>query len=262
MIRRAAVTVFALVLVAAGAAYAWLSSDQMRATLERQASAAIGMPVRIGSARATIFPRVGLTLLDVQIGAPAFLTLARVGVSSELGPLLSRRIEGAEVRVADTLLTLPLPAALPLPGSGASRGPAGPAAPGAPVSVLSVHTIALERVQVRSLGRTVEISAAAGLDGNRLSLSAFIASAGRTALSAHGQVTFGESVAATLDATATQLDLDDLLTLVHAFGLDGGLAGRCRRASRIALALAHAQDAGRSRGRTGSLGPHGAGSHR
>lgn len=222
MLRRLLVAVVVLVLLAAGAAYAWLSSDQVRVTLETQASATLGMPVRIGAARATLFPRAGLVLSDVQVGTPAFLTLARVSVSSELLPLLSRRVEGAEVRIADTLLTLPLPAALPLPGSGLSGSST--AAAGGTASLISVHTIGLDRVKVRSLGRTVEISAAAGLEGDRLALSAFTATAGRTSLSATGLVTLGDAVSATLNATATQLDLDDLLALVHAFGLDGGLS--------------------------------------
>jgi uncharacterized protein involved in outer membrane biogenesis len=238
MLRRLLVAVIALVLLVAGSAYAWLSSDQVRLTLEKQASAAIGLPVRIGSARAMLFPRAGLTLSDVRVGAPAFLTLSRVSVSSELLPLLSRRVEGAEIRIADTLLALPLPAALPLPGTGASRSAAASGSVGAPVSLISVHTIALDRVKVRSLGRTVEISATAGLEGDRLALSAFTASAGRTSLSASGTVTLGDAVAATLDATATQLDLDDLLALVHAFGLDGASSpGRKGPVGSLALRL-------------------------
>lgn len=222
MLRRLLLALVALVLIVPGAAYAWLSSDQMRTTLEQQASAALGMPVRIAGARAALFPRVGLALSEVRVGSPAFLTLARVSVSSEILPLMSRRIEGAEIRVVDTLLALPLPAALPLPGSGASRGAAAGGSAAAPVSLISVHTIALERVKVRSLGRTVEVSATAGFEGDRLALSSFTASAGRTSLNASGIVTLGDAVAATLDATASQLDLDDLLALVHAFGLDGG----------------------------------------
>ena len=118
--RRASLAVlvlFILVLGAVGAGYAWLSSDQVRVTLERQATAALGMPVAVGSARARVYPRIGVDLHDVKVGAPAFLTLSRVTVSSELVPLLSRRIEGAEVRIADTTLSLPLPVALPFPAS-------------------------------------------------------------------------------------------------------------------------------------------------
>lgn len=227
MFRRVLAILLVLILVAAGAVYALLSSEQVRVTLEEQASAALGAPVRIGRADVTLFPRIGLTLVDVQIGAPAFLTLARVGLSSELLPLLSRRIEGAEVRLADTLLTLPLPAGLPLPGMSGGAGAVSAAGAsgserGTGVTLVSIHTLALDNVQVRSLGRTVTVSAEAGLEGDQLSVSRFAATSGRTTLAARGQVTLGQRMSATLDATATRLDLDDLLALIHAFGLDGG----------------------------------------
>ncbi len=217
--------VLVLILGAAGAVYAWLSSDQVRVTLERQATAALGMPVTVGAASARVYPRIGVDLHDVQIGAPAFLTLSRVAVSSELVPLLSRRIEGAEVRIADTTLLLPLPVALPFP---AASGEAASPGAGARVSVVSVDAVALENVKVVSLGREVMLSAHAGLEGERLEISRLTAAAGRTTLTAKGQVTLSERVAATFDAEASQLDFDDLLALVHAFRLDGTSASATR----------------------------------
>ena len=215
----AALVLLILTLGAAGAVYTWLSSDQVRVTLERQATAALGIPVTIGSARARLYPRIGVDLHEVAIGAPAFLTLSRVTVSSELVPLLSRRVEGAEVRIADTTLSLPLPVALPFP---ASSGETAALGAGAGVAVVSVDTVALENVKVVSLGREVTLSADAGLTGERLEISRLTATAGRTTLTARGQVTLGEQMAATVDAEASQLDFDDLLALVHAFRLDGG----------------------------------------
>lgn len=214
----AALVLLILTLGAAGAVYTWLSSDQVRVTLERQATAALGIPVTIGSARARLYPRIGVDLHEVAVGAPAFLTLSRVTVSSELVPLLSRRVEGAEVRIADTTLSLPLPVALPFPAS--SGETAAPGA-GAGVAVVSVDTVALENVKVVSLGREATLSADAGLTGERLEISQLTAAAGRTTLTARGQVTLGEQMAATFDAEASQLDFDDLLALVHAFRLDG-----------------------------------------
>ena len=214
-----------LTLGAAGAGYAWLSSDQVRVTIERQATAALGMPVTVGRARARVYPRIGVDLHDVQVGAPAFLTLSRVVVSSELVPLLSRRIEGAEVRIADTTLSLPLPVALPFP---ATTGEA--ASPGSrpALAAVSVAAVALENVTVVSLGREVTLSADAGLAGGRLDIARLTATAGRTTLTARGQVTLGTRVAATFDAEASQLDFDDLLALVHAFRLDGTSAPAAR----------------------------------
>ncbi len=80
-VRLALLTLFVLlvlVLGIAGAGCAWLSSNQMRATLERQATAALGMTITVGRARARVYPRIGVDLHDVQVGAPAFLTLSRV----------------------------------------------------------------------------------------------------------------------------------------------------------------------------------------
>lgn len=208
-----------LLLGAAGAVYAWLSSDQVRLTIERQAAATLGVPVKVAGASARLHPRVGVDLRGVTIGAPAFLTLARVSVSSELVPLLSGQVEGAEVRVTDTTLSLPLPVALPF---GASS--TGSTAAGAGVTVVSVRTVALDRVKVVSLGREVVLSMEAGLAGEHLDISSLSAAAGRTTLTARGQATLGEPVAVTLEAEASQLDFDDLLALVHAFRLDGAAA--------------------------------------
>src|SRR5262249_8507596 len=47
-----------------------LGSENVRATLERELSSRLGQPVAIGSANATIFPKVTLHLRDIAIGRP------------------------------------------------------------------------------------------------------------------------------------------------------------------------------------------------
>ena len=68
---------------------------------------------RIGRAAVSLIPRVGVRLEDVSVGDPPLLTLARVDLSTGIGPLLSRRIEDAEVIVSGSRVEMPLPFGLP-----------------------------------------------------------------------------------------------------------------------------------------------------
>ena len=79
-----------------------LSSESVRKTLEEQLTAQLGRPVRIGSAGASIFPRVSLELRTVTVGDPADARLDRVSLSTGLRGLFSRRIEDAEVVVYES----------------------------------------------------------------------------------------------------------------------------------------------------------------
>src|SRR5918993_1479427 len=89
--------VLVVTLLAAGAAYWFLSGDGIRLALEQQASVWLGQPVRIASATGQIFPRLGVQLREVRIGEPAQITLSDVEVSTSLRALFSRRIEDADV---------------------------------------------------------------------------------------------------------------------------------------------------------------------
>ncbi|MBA2602621.1 MAG: hypothetical protein H0U94_03450, partial [Acidobacteria bacterium] len=55
-----------------------LGSDAVRTTMEVQLAARLGQPVRIGAARAVLFPRVAVDLDDVAIGSPAAVRLGTV----------------------------------------------------------------------------------------------------------------------------------------------------------------------------------------
>src|SRR5689334_3587260 len=125
VLRRLIVGVIVLVVllgvVVAGAAYWLLAGDGIRTSLERQATAWLGQPVRIESARVQLFPRLGVRLGNVAIGAPAQVKLATVDVSTPLLPLFSRRIEDGSVLIADSHIDMPLPFEIPT-GKGASNG--------------------------------------------------------------------------------------------------------------------------------------------
>ena len=67
-----------------------LTADGIKATLEAQASAALGEPVHIGTVAVRWLPRPGLTLQKVAVGASGTLLIERLVVSTGLRPLLSR----------------------------------------------------------------------------------------------------------------------------------------------------------------------------
>ena len=209
MIRRlivpAIATLVAVLAVTAGALYWFLTGDASRQALERQASAWLGHPVRIGGLSAAFVPRVSLRLRDVRAGDPVRVTLAEVDLSAALGPLLSRRIEDATVTVADSRIDLPLPFSLPVtPPQGDSP--------------VSIGSIALRNVVLASRGREIQVSADASLAGTRLTITRFTASTGKTAIEASGTVALSPRLDAMISARAPDLlDADDLIAVAGAF---------------------------------------------
>jgi AsmA protein len=165
------------------------------------------------------------------------LTLSEVDVSADLRSLLSRRIEDAEVSIADSRIEMPLPFGLPQRGTAEGGSPATNIAP--PVSLVSVRAITLRDVRIVSRGREIVLSADSALRGSELVISRFSATAGGMSLEAQGQVTLDPRVEATLEARASDLDLDALLSLVSAFSGDGSESGPQRGTStaRIAATL-------------------------
>lgn len=208
------VTVVAIVVaLAAGGVYWFLSGDGIRLALERQASSWLGEPVTIGSAAARLFPRPGITLRDVRAGDPVRMTLADVELSSGLRPLLSRRIEDAEVIVSNSRIEMPLPFAMPAPASGTTAPTAGEAG----IQIISVRAITLRNITIASRGRQITISADSSLSSAHLNLDRFTAQSGATMLDASGLVQLTPRVDAQLQVKANRVDVDDLLALADAF---------------------------------------------
>jgi uncharacterized protein involved in outer membrane biogenesis len=203
-----------MVLGAAGV-YWFLSGDGVRVALEQQASAWLGQPVRIGHATASLFPRVAVRLEEVTAGDPVGLRLSRVDLSTGLRALLSRRIDDAEVIVSGSRIEMPLPFGFPTQAPSASASVAAGAASG--VEVVSIRAIALRDVTIAGRGREIGLSADSALAGTRLTITSLTARSRDTVLEARGQIDLAPRVAATITATANQLDLDDLLTLAGAF---------------------------------------------
>ena len=198
---------------AAGLVYWFFSGDGLRLAIEQQATAYLGQPVKVGRARAGIFPRTAIHLSDVRVGEPARVTLAEVDVSTDFRELLSRRIQDAAITIANSRIEMPLPFALPASSEGDSAANAADSA----VQIVSVRTIALDDVVVVSRGKEVRVSAESSLAGDRLTLRRFAARSGTTTLDAEGEIDLAPSVAARLKAKANKLDVDELLALADAF---------------------------------------------
>jgi len=199
--------------IAAGGMYWFLSGDGIRLALERQATSWLGQPVTIGSASARLFPRPGITLRDVRAGEPVRVTLADVELSSGLRPLLSRRVEDAEVIVSNSRIEMPLPFTMPAPESGT----AAPAAGDAAIQIISVRAITLRNITIASRGRQITISADSSLSSAHLNLDRFTAESGATLLDASGLVQLTPRFDAQLQVKANRVDVDDLLALADAF---------------------------------------------
>jgi uncharacterized protein involved in outer membrane biogenesis len=247
MIRRlalaaAALTLLVLALGAAGL-YWLLAGDGVRQALERQASAWLGEPVAIGQAGARLFPRVGIQLRDVRIGEPVRLTLASASLSTELMALLGRRVENADLELADSRIEFPLPSVRGSDGGAAAADTA--AGPG--LQVVSVRSIALRDIRVVNRGRELLVSADSRLEAGTLTIGRFSAQSGETSLEAEGLVQLTPRIDARLRVTANRLDVDELLALAQAFvppaaagesGAAAGLPGRI--AARVSAEAARA----------------------
>ena len=208
-----------LLATAAGALYWFLAGDGVRLSLEEQGRSWLGQPVHIGSVTAQIYPRIGVRLRDVRIGEPAQLSLADVGLSAGLRPLLAGRLEDADVVIADSRVDMPLPFEIP---GGAT---AGETAAGSDFRVVAVRSIALRDIRITSRGREIVVSADSALAGARLTMTSFSAASRNTTIRGSGTIELAPTLDAQLKMTANQLNLDDLVALAEAFAPDAGTRG-------------------------------------
>jgi hypothetical protein len=216
----------AIPIVAAIGVYALFGRDGVRVALEQQATAWLGQPVAIGRATVHVLPRPSVALADVRVGNPVRVALKEVALSTGLRPLLSRRIEDAEITVADSRLDLPLPFTIPAAAGG---GDGGATASSASMQVVSIRAIRLRNVTLASRGRTITVSAESSLSSAHLNLDRFTAVSGATSLEASGLVQLTPRLDAQLKIAADQVDMDDLVALADAFLPD--TAGAVRSAA-------------------------------
>ena len=205
--RKLLIAVLALLVLLAGGYYLlqWLLvSDVMRAELERQLSTYLQQPVTIKSARAAIFPRVALALDSVVVGAQQSISLGEVRIVTGLRPLLSRRVEQAEIRVRNGRLTLPLPFTLTPDVGPAVSGPAA-------VALISIQSIELRGITFVSGGQEWQVDADSAVNGDRLDVSELTASGPTTKLRATGALTSIRGLKGEFTAQAEPLGVDELL---------------------------------------------------
>ena len=212
MIRKVlAIVVVLILLVGLGLflyARSVLSSESVRATLEQQLSQRLGQPVKIGSANASIFPRVALQLTDVTIGQASPMTVGRLSIATGLRGLFSRRVEDAEVVLSEG--RIPLPASLALiPAASEETGPDA----GASFTIVSVRLISLRDIDVVVGNSTLRVDLESALEGDRLTVSRMTAESKVSKLEASGELASVKQLKGTFSVSANPLDIDELLTL-------------------------------------------------
>jgi hypothetical protein len=101
-----AVPLALLVLLAAAtlALHAWLASDDFRGRIEREAGAALGVPVSIGALAIDLWPLPAVAAVDVQVRTVPVLRLQRLEARPVWAALLRGRLEIATLLVREAVL--------------------------------------------------------------------------------------------------------------------------------------------------------------
>lgn len=123
-----------LLLALAGLVFAlhyWVNSDDFRGRLEREASAALGLPVRVRALAVDVWPLPSVALDGVAIGSRPPLTLERVEARPVWAALLRGRLAIATLVVRQAVVPEQAVAAI---GAAMLRKPGSPAAAAAPAA--------------------------------------------------------------------------------------------------------------------------------
>lgn len=223
MARTLGVVLAVILVVLVGAALvirSRLSTENIKATLEAQASAALGQPVTVGTLSVRWFPRPGLTLDQVVVGTARTVTIGRLVVSTGLRRLLSRHVAEADILVERSHLDAPQLLALLTAPPGANQPPSS----GLPLSIDAIRSIALRDVSLTSGSRTVLVNADSAYAGNRLEIQRLDARSDITSLVASGAVTDLTRRTCELTIKARSLNLDELIEFMAPFASQPGSA--------------------------------------
>ncbi len=217
MVKKVVAGAVVVLLLAGAGAFFWaravFETDLVKHALASQLSRALGQPVTVGSVKATVYPRVTISLREVTVGEQREMTMQSIDVGTALGALLSRRIEHATLRVADAHLALPLP---DLHLSTASSSSAGDAS--SPVTLVSIDSIELTGIEIVSHGRTLRGDIELVPHGTTgVTLKKVALTADGAAIDATGEITNLAGPAGTLTINAGNLDLDQLITFASDF---------------------------------------------
>ena len=97
----------AAVLLLAGVALAlhgWVGSDDFRQRVQQEASAALGLPVRVGGIEVALWPLPAVALSGIEVQSRPPLTLARLELRPGWAALLQGRLEVATLVLRDAVL--------------------------------------------------------------------------------------------------------------------------------------------------------------
>ncbi|MGC4086175.1 MAG: AsmA family protein [Vicinamibacterales bacterium] len=222
MARKIALGVVGLLVVAGVSGFFWarsvLGTDAVRNALAAQISKALGQPVTVDGVSASIYPRVTVSLTGVSIGTNAEIKVAALDVGTDVGALLSRRIEHATLHVNDARLQLPLPefalASATPDDSGSSA-----------VELVSVDEVVLSGIELVSRGRTLKGDIELVPHGTTaVTIRKVALTADSARIDATGEITNLTGPVGTLDIKAGALDLDQLLAFASDFAEGSGAA--------------------------------------
>jgi uncharacterized protein involved in outer membrane biogenesis len=191
-----------------------LAGDHIRTAIEAQASAAIGRPVTIRAATPHLFPRVGLDLAGISIGARNEVSIESATLTTGLWALVRRRVEDARISVVhseiDVRWALDLLAAF--------SGVASPGStPSAAFTVDSIGALALRDVTLVGGTRTLRVDLDSSLSGgDRLAITDLRGRSDGTDLRAKGELTSITQRTGKLSVDAETLDLDGLMAFLAA----------------------------------------------
>jgi uncharacterized protein involved in outer membrane biogenesis len=225
MVKKAAIAVGILAVILAAGLFFWaravFSNDGVRAALADQLAKALGQPVTIGSVGTAIYPRVTLTLTNVEVGQPARIRVQALDVGTDFRALLSRRIEHAALHLNGARIELPLPPLKILARTGESKS--GAADSNLPVQLVSIDEVVLNGVEVVSGGRTLSGDIDLAPHGNAVTVRKIALTAADTTINAKGEITDITGPIGELALTAGTLNTDKLLAFADEFMRGSGL---------------------------------------
>lgn len=202
----------------------WLNSDSVRAVVERQATGALGVPVRIRSARVSVFPRLGFTLDQVEIGNPVQGVVDRVAIATGFALLVTRRFEEVDLHLTGGYLDASVLGGLAALGTASSTTRVGAGPNDAPFAIVSIRSIRFRDVTLVAGRERILTNLDASFAGDRLDISSLTAQLGSAALHVEGQLSSLSRREGHFDIRSDSLPVDALLAAVGA--LAGGGAAR------------------------------------
>jgi uncharacterized protein involved in outer membrane biogenesis len=221
MLKKALLGAFVLILLLSTGLFLWVravfTEDNVRTALADQLSKALGQPVKVGGITAAIYPRVTVNLIQVSIGEPARIHVQTLHVGTDLGALLSRRIEHARLELSGAHLELPLPT-FSIGSGSPSR-----ASSKAPVEIGSIDAIVLRGAEIVSGGRTLTGDVELVPEGKGLRLQHVTLLADKATIDVTGRLTDLSGPAGDVAIKAGALNFDQLLAFANDFAAGSGM---------------------------------------